>query len=386
MAREAIVIAYGRSGIGKAIKGSLRATHPVDYAGQVLKGVLSQIPKLDRKEIDDVVVGCAIPELKQGFNIARLVACRAGLPAEVPAQTVNRFCSSGLQSIATAANMILAGQAELVVAGGVEIMNTGSLSDHAASRSDWILQHASEMYLPMGITAENVARQYGISREEMDAFSAESHRRSSAASENGLFQHEIIPVTALNEAGEGFLFARDECFRKGTTVEKLSALSPAFLENGLVTAGNSSQLSDGAGFVVLASPEKAAELEAVPLARFAGYAVAGVPPEIMGIGPIKAVPKVMKLTGLAVEDMDVIELNEAFAAQAIPCIRELGMDPGRVNPNGGAISMGHPLGATGSILTCKALSHLERTGGTYALVTMCIGGGMGAAGIFQAIH
>lgn len=386
MAREAIVIAYGRSGIGKAIKGGLRATHPVDYAGQVLNGVLSQIPGLDQKEIEDVVVGCAIPELKQGFNLARLVACRAGLPSDVPAQTINRFCSSGLQSIATAANAILAGQAELMVAGGVETMTAGSMSDHIPSRSAWILEHAAEMYLPMGITAENVAKQYGVSRQEMDAFSAESHAKASAASESGLFRQEIIPVIAQNEQGKLFTFDRDECVRPGTTAERLSALSPAFLENGMVTAGNSSQLSDGAGFVVLASAEKAAELGAVPLARFLGYAAAGVPPEIMGIGPIKAVPKVMHRTGLTMADMDVVELNEAFAAQAIPCIRELGMDPKKVNPNGGAIAMGHPLGATGSILTCKALSHLKRTGGTYALVTMCIGGGMGAAGIFQAIR
>jgi len=383
LAREAVLIAYGRSAIGKAVKGSLRATHPVDYAGQVLKGVLYQIPQLDWKDIDDVVVGCAMPEFKQGFNISRLIACRAGIPDDVPAQTINRFCSSGLQSIATAANQILAGQSDLVVAGGVETMHAGSLSDHVPSRSEWILKHAAEMYSPMGITAENVAEKYGITRQEMDAFAAESHRRASAASENGYFKKEIIPITAIDEAGNTFTFDTDEGFRKGVSVEKLAALQPVFKENGTVTPGNASQLSDAAAFVVLTTPEKAAELGVKPIARFVGFAVAGVAPEIMGIGPIKAVPKVMKLTGLTLADMDVIELNEAFAAQSIPCIRELKMDPEVVNPNGGAISLGHPLGATGSILTCKAISYLKRTGGKYALITMCIGGGMGAAGIFE---
>lgn len=385
MAKEAVLIAYGRSAIGKAVKGSLRATHPVDYAGQVLKGVLYQIPQLNWKEIDDVVVGCAMPEFKQGFNVSRLIACRAGIPEDVPTQTINRFCSSGLQSIATAANQILAGQSEVVVAGGVETMHAGSLSDHVPSRSAWILKNAAEMYTTMGITAENVAKQYGVTRQDMDAFATESHRRSSTASESGYFKKEIIPVTAVDEEGNTFTFAADEGFRKGVSAEKLATLLPAFLENGTVTAGNASQLSDAAAFVVLTTPEKAAQLGIAPIARFVGFAVAGVPPEIMGIGPIKAVPKVMKLTGLTMDDMDVVELNEAFAAQAIPCIRELKMDPEKVNPNGGAISLGHPLGATGAILTCKALSHLERTGEKYALITMCIGGGMGAAGIFEML-
>ena len=385
MSKEAVIVAYGRSAIGKAIKGSLRATHPVDYAGQVLKGVLAQVPNLDLTSIDDVVIGCAMPEFKQGFNMARLIAARAGLPFDVAAQTINRFCSSGLQAIATAANQIIAGQAEIVVAGGVETMHAGSLSDDVPSRSQWILDYNADYYLPMGLTAENVAERYGVSREEMDAFSAESHRRAAAAVESGRFKKEIIPVTAVDEEGNTFTFDTDEGFRKGTTVEKLATLKPAFKEDGKVTAGNASQLSDGAGMVVLMSMDKAKELGLKPIAKFVGFAVAGVDPAVMGIGPIKAVPKVMKLTGLSVEDMDVIELNEAFAAQAIPCIKELGFDPAKVNPNGGAIALGHPLGGTGAILTSKALAELEKIGGKYGMVTMCIGGGMGAAGIFEML-
>ena len=384
--KEAVIVAYGRSAIGKSgKKGALRGAHPVDFAGQVLDGVLRKIPQLERSEIEDLIVGCAKPEGVQGFNMARVIALRAGLGWEVPGQTVNRFCSSGLQAISTAANTILTGQAEVIVAGGVESMTAIPMGSDPAVRDRWVEEHEPGAYLPMGITAENVAQRYHVTREEMDAFAVESHRRAAEAQAAGKFDGEIIPVDGVDEEGSPIVFQKDQGIRPGSSMESLGALKPAFQEGGAVTAGQASQTSDGAGFVVLMSAEKAAALGLKPLARYLGFAVAGVDPSVMGIGPIQAVPKVMALTGLAPGDMDVIELNEAFAAQAIPCIRELGLPLDRVNINGGAVALGHPLGATGAILTCKALAELERRGGRYALISMCIGGGMGAAGVFERL-
>lgn len=383
---DAVVVAYGRSAVAKSgKKGALRSAHPVDYAGQVLDGVLRKIPQLDRTQIEDLIVGCAKPEGVQGFNMARVIALRAGLGWDVPGQTVNRFCSSGLQAISTAANMIMTGQAEIVAAGGVESMTAIPMGSDPAFRDKWVEDHEPGAYMPMGITAENVAERYHVSRSEMDEFAVESHRKAAAAQASGKFDEEIIPVDGVDVEGNPIVFDRDQGIRPDSNVETLAGLKPAFREDGSVTAGQSSQTSDGAGFVILMSREKAEELGLRPQARFVAFSVAGVDPSIMGIGPMKAIPKVMKLTGLTPEDMDVIELNEAFAAQAIPCIRDLKLPKERVNVNGGAVALGHPLGATGAILTCKALSELERRGGRYALISMCIGGGMGAAGILERL-
>lgn len=383
---DAVIVAYGRSAVAKSgKKGALRSAHPVDYAGQVLDGVLRKIPQLDRTQIEDLIVGCAKPEGVQGFNMARVIALRAGLGWNVPGQTVNRFCSSGLQAISTAANMIMTGQAEIVAAGGVESMTAIPMGSDPAFRDKWVEANEPGAYLPMGITAENVAERYHVSREEMDSFAVESHRKAAAAQAAGKFDGEIIPVDGVDIEGNPIVFDKDQGIRPDSNAETLAGLKPAFRENGTVTAGQSSQTSDGAGFVILMSREKAEELGLHPLARFVAFAVAGVDPSIMGIGPMKAIPKVMALTGLTPEDMDVIELNEAFAAQAIPCIRDLQLPRERVNVNGGAIALGHPLGATGAILTCKALAELERRDGRYALISMCIGGGMGAAGILERL-
>lgn len=383
---DAVVVAYGRSAVAKSgKKGALRSAHPVDYAGQVLDGVLRKIPQLDRTQIEDLIVGCAKPEGVQGFNMARVIALRAGLGWDVPGQTVNRFCSSGLQAISTAANMIMTGQAEIVAAGGVESMTAIPMGSDPAFRDKWVEDHEPGAYMPMGITAENVAERYHVSRSEMDEFAVESHRKAAAAQASGKFDEEIIPVDGVDVEGNPIVFDRDQGIRPDSNVETLAGLKPAFREDGSVTAGQSSQTSDGAGFVILMSREKAGELGLRPQARFVAFSVAGVDPSIMGIGPMKAIPKVMKLNGLTPEDMDVIELNEAFAAQAIPCIRDLKLPKERVNVNGGAVALGHPLGATGAILTCKALSELERRGGRYALISMCIGGGMGAAGILERL-
>ena len=384
--REAVIVAYGRSPIGKAPKGVFRSTHPVDLGAQTLKGVLARVPQLDSAQIDDVVVGCAYPEERQGWQFSRVIVQRAGLPDSVCAQTLTRFCSSGLQAIATGANAILAGQADVIVAGGVESMS--QVKKMAYPEEYWesyLAEHYPEAYMGPGLTAENVAERWKVSRADMDAMAVESHRRADQAQQAGLFDEEIIPVYANTDDGDRMLVTRDEGVRPGTNAEKLAQLKPCFVENGSVTAATSSQMSDGAAFVVLMSRQKAEALGVKPLARLVGFAVGGCPAEVMGIGPIYAVPKVLERTGLALEDMEVIELNEAFASQALVCIRELGMDPERVNPNGGAMALGHPLGATGAVLSCKAISELRRTGKKYAMVTMCIAGGMGAAGIFECL-
>lgn len=385
--REAVIVAYGRSPIGKAPKGVFHSTHPVDLGAQTLKGVLARVPQLDSAQIDDVVVGCAYPEERQGWQFSRVIVQRAGLPDSVCAQTLTRFCASGLQAIATGANAILAGQADVIVAGGVESMS--QVKKMAYPEEYWesyLAEHYPEAYMGPGLTAENVAERWKVSRADMDAMAVESHRRADQAQQAGLFDEEIIPVYANTDDGDRVLVTRDEGVRPGTNAEKLAQLKPCFVESGSVTAATSSQMSDGAAFVVLMSRQKAEALGVKPLARLVGFAVGGCPAEVMGIGPIYAVPKVLERTGLALEDMEVIELNEAFASQALVCIRELGMDPERVNPNGGALALGHPLGATGAALTCKVLSQLRRNGGRYGMVTMCIGGGMGAAGIFELLN
>lgn len=383
------VVAYGRSAVGKSgKKGVFRQTHPIELAGAVMKGVVSKLPELDPAKIDDVIVGCAQPEKTQALNIARMIANRAGLPESVPAVTVNRFCSSGLQAIDMAAAMIEAGQYNCVVAGGVESMSTVPMptSDEAkAFINPWTYKHQPGFYMPMGITAENVAAYCNVTRKEMDLFAVESHRRAAAAQDAGKFDDEIIPVPGIDEEGTPITVTKDQGIRRGTTEESLAALNPCFVQNGVVTAATSSQTSDGASFVILMDGETVKETGVKPIAKFIGCAFAGCDPTKMGLGPIYAVPKVLELTGLKIEDMDVIELNEAFAAQAIPCIKELGMDPAKVNPNGGAIALGHAMGATGGVLTCKALAELKRIGGKYAMVTMCIGGGQGAAAIYEMV-
>lgn len=384
--REAVIVAYGRSPIAKAGKKSLlRSIGPVEYGAQVLRGVLDRVPDLDPAEIDDVIVGCAKPEKTQGMNIGRIVAQRVGLPDSVPGKTVNRFCASGLEAIAIAANEIVAGQSQVLVAGGIESMTDIPMGGVSPELKNPWLAESTSVYLPMGLTAENVAERWSVSRAELDAFSVESHRKAAEAARSGAFKKEIIPIRVHDPEQGEFLFDQDQGIRPGSTVETLGALEPSFRQDGRVTAGNASQVSDGAAFVVIMSNERAEELGIKPLARFVGYAVAGVPADIMGIGPMKAIPKLMDRTDYYVEDMDVIELNEAFAAQAIPCIRELGLDEKKVNPRGGAIALGHPLGATGAILTCKALSYLEDTQKRLALISMCIGGGMGAAGIIERL-
>jgi acetyl-CoA acyltransferase len=383
--KDVYVVAYGRSAIAKSgKKGALRNMHPVELGGKVLAGVLKKVPQLNTEDIDDVIVGCAQPEGKQGNQVSRLIALRAGLGHGVPAMTVNRFCSSGLQTIDIGATMIAAGQADVIVAGGVESMTAIPMfGDITPIAESWLLENEPGAYMPMGMTAEKVAELYGITREEMDALAVESHRKAAAAQDAGKFDGEIIPLDGVDDNGNPIVFDKDQGIRRSTTMESLAQLKTVFKEDGVVTAGTASQTSDGAGFVVLMSKEKVEELGIKPIAKFIAYQVAGCDPSLMGLGPMFAVPKVMKLAGLSVDDMDVIEINEAFAAQAIPCIRKLKFDLKKVNPNGGAMALGHPLGATGAFLTCKALSELERINGKYALVTMCIGGGMGAAGIYE---
>ena len=381
-ARDAVVVAFGRSPMARANKGSFAHMHPVEYAGQTLAGVLDRLPGLDRSKIDDVIVGCATPEGKCGFNIGRLVAQRAGLSDDITGQTVNRFCSSGLQAIATAANAIMAGQMDIVAAGGVECMTGMNMNPNMELADAKLVEMKPDTYISMGMTAENVAAKYGITREEMDQMAVESHAKAAAAQAAGKFKPEIIPITVEID-GKEVVVTEDEGIRPGTTLEGLAKLKPCFKADGVVTAATSSQMTDGAGFLVLMAREVAEKLGYKPIAKFVGFAVGGVPAGLMGIGPIKAVPKVMAKTGLTVDDMDVIELNEAFAAQALACIRELKFPYERVNPNGGAMALGHPMGATGAFLSCKAFSELQRTGGKYALITMCIGGGQGAAGIYE---
>jgi acetyl-CoA acyltransferase len=391
--REAVIVAMGRSPIGKAPKGTLRYTRPEDIGAQVIQGLFAKIPEFDVTTIDDVIIGCAMPEAEQGLNMARNIAVKAGIPDSVPAQTVNRFCSSGLQTIATAANAIMAGQGDILLAGGVESMSTVPMGGHAFFPDPGLMTTHPDVYMAMGHTAERVASRYGVSRQEQDAFAAASHNKAEKAISEGKFVDEIIPVIAnrptVDEKGNPGIqpvsFEMDEGVRPNMTVETLAKLRPVFKTGGSVTPGNASQMSDGAAFVLIMSKEKAVEMGLKPLARFVGYSVAGVAPDIMGVGPIEAIPKVLKLTNLSLDQIELIELNEAFASQALASMHTLGLDPATVNVNGGAIALGHPLGCTGSYLTIKLLHEMQRRGSRYGLVSMCIGGGMGAAGIFESL-
>lgn len=390
--REAVIIAASRTAVGRAKKGTTRNARPDDMAQAVIHELLRQTDgKLDPAQIDDVVIGCAMPEGSQGLNIARIISLLAGLPVSVPAQTINRFCSSGLQSIAIGAERIIANGADIILAGGIESMSdVPSTGFHLDLNLD-LVDTYPEVYIGMGLTAERVAEEFDISRSDQDEFAYNSHMKAAQAWDSGIFEEEIIPIefeeVYVNEAGqqirENVVFARDEHVRPTTTPEALAKLSPVFKRNGTVTAGNSSPLSDGAAGVIIMEGAMAAELGLTPLARFVGFNVGGVRPEIMGVGPVAAVPRVLDRTGLLLDDMDIIELNEAFASQSVAVSRELEFDPEKLNVNGGAIALGHPLGCTGAKLTVQVINELQRRNAKYALVTMCIGGGMGAAGIFE---
>jgi acetyl-CoA acyltransferase len=376
----AVIVAAKRSAVGKAPRGVFRTTRPDDIGVEVLKATLASAP-FPLELIEDVLVGCAMPEAEQGMNVARNIVLHAGLPDSVPAATVNRYCASGLQTIAMIAERIQVGAIDVGVAGGVESMSLIPMGGHVTRLNPAIVEQRPEIYMNMGLTAENVASRFEVSRADQDAFSLESHRRALDAQRSGHFAEEIVPV----RSHEGVTVTADEGPRADTSLEALGKLPAVFRQGGSVTAGNSSQMSDGAAFVVLMSEAKARELGLQPIARFVGYAVAGVAPEIMGIGPVEAIPKLLKKTGVTLDQIDTIELNEAFAAQSLAVIRKLGLDPQKTNPNGGAIALGHPLGCTGAKLTATALSTLKRTGGRYGLVSMCVGGGMGAAGLFERL-
>jgi acetyl-CoA acyltransferase len=375
---KAVIVAAVRTPMGRSLKGRLANVRPEDLGATVVKAAVARVPGLKPEEIDDVILGCAMPEGAQGMNLARVVALRAGLPCEVPAVTVNRFCSSGLQTIAQAALAIQAGAAEVIVAGGVESMSQVPMGGYHLTPHPGLMTEWPEVYMPMGITAEEVATRYNVSRADQDAFAFASQMKAKAAMEQGLFAAELVPVVDPRGSLE-----RDELPRPETTLEGLGSLKPVFKQGGSVTAGNSSPLTDGAAAVVLMSEAKARSLGLPVLGIFRGFAVRGVAPEIMGIGPIAAIPRLLDRTGVRLDEIDHIELNEAFAAQSLAVVRALGIDEKRVNPCGGAIALGHPLGATGAKLTATALHGLARSGGRYAMVSMCIGGGMGAAGLFE---
>ena len=388
--REVIIASSVRTPVGRAFKGTLRATRPDELAAVAIRGALDRLPQLDAKEIEDVILGCATPEAEQGMNVARIASLRAGLPVEVSALTLNRFCSSGLQAIAMAAERIMSGGAEVMVAGGVESMSMIPMGGHKISPNPWLVENYPDAYLNMGLTAERVAQRLGITREQADEFSLRSHQKALAAIAAGKFDDEIVPVPVSFTTPNGakpkrqeITFKMDEGPRADTSLEALAALKPAFHAKGTVTAGNSSQTSDGAAAAVVMSAERAKALGIKPLVRYVAFATAGYKPEEMGLGPVFAIPKVLKMAGLKLSDMDVIELNEAFAAQSLGVLKEAGLDPERVNPNGGAIALGHPLGCTGAKLTASIIGELKRRNARYGMVTMCVGGGMGAAGIFE---
>ena len=399
--REAVIVNALRTAIGKAPRGMLKDTRPDDLGGAVIKELLARTPGLDPAEVEDVIIGCATPEAQQGANMARQIVLLGGLPVTTSALTINRFCSSGLQAIAQAAEHIMVGSADVAIGGGAESMSMLPMGGYNLSPNPTLTDSYPDVYLNMGLTAENVAQKYGISREEAEAFAVRSHERAGAAIDAGKFKDEIVPVTVVNRevnvaaaAGKAlnaknriaiqeFIFDTDEGVRRDTSPEGLAKLRPAFHAKGTVTAGTSSQMSDGAAAALVMSRERAEALGLKPMARFVCYAVAGVPPELMGIGPVEAIPKALKIAGLKLDDIGVIELNEAFAAQALAVIKTLNIDPERVNVNGGALALGHPLGCTGAKLTATILQEMKRTGARYGMVTMCVGGGMGAAGIFE---
>lgn len=391
--QEAVITATVRTPIGRAASGALKDTRPDDLAALVIQAALQRVPNLDPADVEDVILGCAIPEGPQGMNIGRIAALKAGLPATVPAQTVNRFCSSGLQSIAQAAERIMAGFADVIIAGGVESMSMVPMDQVKMDINPDLAERYPEVYTSMGLTAELVAERYNISRADQDGFALRSHQRAAAAIQAGLFKAEIVPVPTRvarlqadgSQCFEALTVEVDDGVRTDTSLAALGQLRPVFRRDGTVTAGNSSQISDGAAAAVVMSRQTAEAIGAPILSVFRGFSVAGVPPEIMGIGPVAAIPRLLQRTGLRLGDIDLIELNEAFAAQSLYVIRTLELDPERVNVNGGAIALGHPLGCTGARLTATLLNEMERRDARYGMVTMCIGGGMGAAGIFERV-
>ena len=398
--QEAVIVSTVRTPVGKAPRGSLATARPDDLAATAMEGAFARVPQLDKGEVDDVILGCAHPEAEQGMNVARIASLRAGLPVEVSAMTVNRFCASGLQAIAQAADRIRGGGASVVVAGGTESMSMIPMGGHKISANPWLVDNLPAAYLSMGLTAERVGERFQVSREDADAFALASHQKALKAIAEGRFAHEIVPVewtertppVASSKPGSAKpteqkrSFQIDEGPRADTSADALAKLKPAFHAKGTVTAGNSSQTSDGAAATIVTSAERAAALGMKPIARFVAFATAGCAPDIMGIGPVHAVPKALKIAGLKLEDIGLVELNEAFAAQSLAVIRELGLDPDKVNVNGGAIALGHPLGCTGAKLTATLLHEMQRRKVRYGLVTMCVGGGMGAAGIFENLN
>ena len=393
--RQAVIVAASRTAVGKAVRGKTKNARSDDMAATVIADLMAKTAgALDPADVDDVIIGCAMPEGSQGMNFARVIALRAGLPVDIPGQTVNRFCSSGLQSIALAANSIIADQADVVIAGGAESMSSVPMTGHHLSPNPYMAANDPNVYMSMGLTAERVVANFGIGREDMDAFAYNSHRKAAAATDAGIFAEEIVPFeweeTVVGADGMPASVTKmldfDEHLRRETTIEALAGLKPVFKPHGSVTAGNSSPLSDGAAAVIVMERERAERMGLTPLARFVSFAAAGVRPEIMGVGPIKAVPKVLDRCGMTLDEIGLIELNEAFASQSLAVIRELEMDPQIVNVNGGAIALGHPLGCTGAKLTVQIINEMKRRGSNYGMVTMCIGGGMGAAGIFQNLN
>jgi acetyl-CoA acyltransferase len=400
---EAVIVSSVRTPVGRAYKGALRATRPDDLAAEAIKAAIARVPGLDPRDIEDVILGCAMPEAEQGMNVARIASLRAGLPVECSAMTINRFCSSGLQAIAIAAERIRSGAADVIIAGGTESMSMVPMGGNKISPNPWLVDHSPDSYISMGLGTEHIARKFGITREQSDQFSLSSHQKALAAIAAGKFKEETIPVEVRitswpsgngsapkgkgtpKAAPQSFIFDTDDGPRADTSLEALAKLKPAFHVKGTVTAGNSSQMSDGAAATVVMSDTRAKSLGLKPLARFVSYATAGCPPEEFGIGPVYAIPKALKLAGLQLNDIAVIELNEAFAAQSLAVIQQAGLDPARVNPNGGAIALGHPLGCTGAKLTASVIRELQRRNARYGLVTMCIGGGMGAAGILERL-
>ncbi|WP_435920997.1 acetyl-CoA C-acetyltransferase [Paenibacillus sp. DYY-L-2] len=389
--KEAVIVSVARTAVGKAKRGSLAQTRAEDMGKTVLEAVVERAPGVKKEDVEDIIIGCAMPEGEQGLNFARIMSLYAGFPVTVPAITINRFCSSGLQSIAFAAERIMLGHADVIIAGGVESMSHVPMTGFKVSPNPKIVEEMPEVYMAMGHTAERVAEKFGITREDQDEFALRSHRKAANAIAEGKFKDEIVPVRAeLSHIGEDgklqrktLTFDTDEGVREDTSLEALAKLKPGFKARGTVTAGNTSQMSDGAAAVLLMSRERAERLGLQPLATFRSFAVAGVEPELMGVGPVKAIPKALDMAGIALDDVSLFEINEAFASQCLHIIRELGIDEDKVNVNGGAIALGHPLGCTGTKLTATLIHELRRRGGGYGVVSMCIGGGMGAAGVFE---
>ncbi len=392
--KEAVIASIARTAVGKAPKGTLRNTRPDDMAAAVIKEILRRTPALDPKELEDVILGCAMPEAEQGNNVARIASLRAGLPVDCAAMTINRFCSSGLQAIALAAERIMAGFGDVIIAGGAETMSMIPMGGFHFSPNPYLMDHYPDSYLSMGLTAENLARKHQIAREQQDQFSLRSHQRALAAIAGGKFKEEVVPLEVVETSLNGknkpesrkIVFDTDEGPRRDTSLEALAKLKPVFHAHGSVTAGSSSQMSDGSAAAIVMSMEKAKALSLKPLARFVSYAVAGTLPEEMGVGPVYAIPKALKFAGLKLADIDLIELNEAFAAQALSVMKLAGLDPEKTNVNGGAVALGHPLGCTGAKLTATLLGEMKRRKSRYGMVTMCVGGGMGAAGVFENLQ